>query len=125
MVVTCVNRSNVYWLNVDLILLLKAFIGVSVYHLKVSIKNCRPFLQHEKILTKYHGSREPMANMFSAFILWISFELLSTIRGQACSSKGWCSFFAICGMKGLNASFNWPCHGYIKRRNCPIEKNYY
>ena len=46
MVVTCVNRSNVYWLKADLILLVEAFIGAIVHHLKVSIKNCRPFRQH-------------------------------------------------------------------------------
>ena len=54
-----------------------------------------------------------MANMFSAFILWISFELLSTIYGQTCSSKGWYSFFAICGTEGLNAPFYGPCHGHL------------
>ena len=48
MVVTCVNRSDVYWLKADLILLLKAFIGVVVYHLKVSIKNCGRFRQHTR-----------------------------------------------------------------------------
>ena len=96
MVVTCVNRSNVYWLKADLVLLLKAFIGAVVYHLKVNIKNCGPFRQHtKKILKKYHTSREPTANIFSAFILWISFELLSSIHGQTCSSKGWCIFFEI------------------------------
>ena len=52
--------------------------------------------------------------MFSAFILWISFELLSTIHGQTCSSKGWYSFFVFCGIERPNAPFYGPCDWYLK-----------